>query len=129
MGVRTPETCWAVNKRQVNKLEKFLHLVGDLFELSNISFPVNHNRNWEASTGPGIFPGTRPYFKYVAKWKAIEDKIPPSSLSSPTHQKRSDLLHLTAPKSQLFPFLPKKLLLKTFRLGVLNVNVLKITLV
>jgi hypothetical protein len=27
MGVRTPETCWAVNKRQVIKLEKFLHLV------------------------------------------------------------------------------------------------------
>ena len=33
MGVRTPETCWVVNKRQDNKLEKFLHLVGDLFEL------------------------------------------------------------------------------------------------
>ena len=33
MGVRTPETCWAVNKRQDNKLEKLLHLVGDLFEL------------------------------------------------------------------------------------------------
>jgi len=33
MGVRTPEICWAVNKRQDNKLEKFLHLVGDLFEL------------------------------------------------------------------------------------------------
>jgi len=33
MGVRTPETCWAVNKRQDNKLEKMLHLVGDLFEL------------------------------------------------------------------------------------------------
>ena len=32
MGVRTPETCWAVNKRQDNKLEKLLHLV-DLFEL------------------------------------------------------------------------------------------------
>jgi len=32
-GVRTPETCWAVNKRQDNKLEKLLHLVGDLFEL------------------------------------------------------------------------------------------------
>ena len=28
MGVRMPETCWAVNKRQDNKLEKFLHLVG-----------------------------------------------------------------------------------------------------
>jgi len=27
-GVRTPETCWAVHKRQVNKLEKLLHLVG-----------------------------------------------------------------------------------------------------
>jgi hypothetical protein len=33
MGVRTPETWWAVNKRQDNKLEKLLHLVGDLFEL------------------------------------------------------------------------------------------------
>jgi len=28
MGVRTPETCLAVNKRQDNKLEKLLHLVG-----------------------------------------------------------------------------------------------------
>ena len=34
VGVRTPETCSAVNKRQDNKLEKLLHLVGDLFELS-----------------------------------------------------------------------------------------------
>jgi hypothetical protein len=33
MGVRTPETCWAVNKRQDNKLEKLLRLVGDLFDL------------------------------------------------------------------------------------------------
>jgi hypothetical protein len=33
MGVRTPETYWAVNKRQDNKLEKLLHLIGDLFEL------------------------------------------------------------------------------------------------
>ena len=33
MGVRAPERCWAVNKRQDNKLEKLLHLVGDLFEL------------------------------------------------------------------------------------------------
>jgi len=33
MDVRTPETCWAVNKHQDNKLEKLLHLVGDLFEL------------------------------------------------------------------------------------------------
>jgi hypothetical protein len=33
MGVRTPKTFWAVNKRQDNKLEKLLHLVGDLFEL------------------------------------------------------------------------------------------------
>jgi hypothetical protein len=31
MGVRTPETRWAVNKRQDNKLEKLLHLV-DIFE-------------------------------------------------------------------------------------------------
>jgi hypothetical protein len=31
MGVRTPETCWAVNTRQNNKLEKLLHLVCDLF--------------------------------------------------------------------------------------------------
>jgi len=28
MDVRTPETCWAVHKRQVIKLEKLLHLVG-----------------------------------------------------------------------------------------------------
>jgi hypothetical protein len=33
MGARTPETHSAVNKRQYNKLEKLLHLVGDLFEL------------------------------------------------------------------------------------------------
>ena len=33
MGGRTPETWWAVNKRQDNKLKKLLHLVGDLFEL------------------------------------------------------------------------------------------------
>ena len=32
MGVRTPETCRAVYERQDNKLEKLLHLVGDLFE-------------------------------------------------------------------------------------------------
>jgi hypothetical protein len=32
MGVEKPETCWAVNKRQDNKLE-LLHQVGDLFEL------------------------------------------------------------------------------------------------
>jgi hypothetical protein len=35
MGVRTPETCRAVNKRQDNKLDKLLHLVGELFELYN----------------------------------------------------------------------------------------------
>ena len=34
MGVSTPETCSAVNKLQDNKLEKLLHLVGDLFELN-----------------------------------------------------------------------------------------------
>jgi hypothetical protein len=33
MGGTTPETCSAVNKRQDNKVEKLLHLVGDLFEL------------------------------------------------------------------------------------------------
>ena len=33
MGGRTPETCWAVNKRQDNKVKKLLHLDGDLFEL------------------------------------------------------------------------------------------------
>ena len=32
MGVRTPKTCSAVNKRQDSKLEKLLRLVGDLFE-------------------------------------------------------------------------------------------------
>ena len=34
MGGKTPEICWAVNKRQDNKLEKLLHQVGDLFELN-----------------------------------------------------------------------------------------------
>jgi hypothetical protein len=34
MGGKTPETCWAVNKRQDNKL-KILHQVGDLFELND----------------------------------------------------------------------------------------------
>jgi hypothetical protein len=33
MDGKTPETCWAVNKRQDNKLKNFLHQVGDLFEL------------------------------------------------------------------------------------------------
>jgi len=33
MGVRTLETRSVVHKRQDNKLEKLLHLVGDLFEL------------------------------------------------------------------------------------------------
>jgi len=33
MGVWTSETCWAVLKCQDNKVEKLLHLVGDLFEL------------------------------------------------------------------------------------------------
>jgi hypothetical protein len=32
MGVRKPETCWAVNKCQDNKLEELFYLVGDLFE-------------------------------------------------------------------------------------------------
>jgi hypothetical protein len=34
MGGKTPETCWAVNKCQ-KETGKFLHLVGDLFELYN----------------------------------------------------------------------------------------------
>jgi hypothetical protein len=34
MGGKTPETCWAVNKRQDNKLKKMLHQVGDLFALN-----------------------------------------------------------------------------------------------
>ena len=34
MDGKTPETCWAVNKRQDNKLKKLLHQVGDLFELN-----------------------------------------------------------------------------------------------
>ena len=33
MGGKTPETCWAVNKRQDNKLKKLLQQVGDLFEM------------------------------------------------------------------------------------------------
>ena len=37
MGGKTPETCWAVNKRQDNKLKNPLHQVGDLFEL-NLKF-------------------------------------------------------------------------------------------
>ena len=32
MAGKTPETCWAVNKRQDNKPKKLLHQVGDLFE-------------------------------------------------------------------------------------------------
>jgi len=36
MGVRTPETCRAVNKRQDNKLEKLLRIVGDLFETCSL---------------------------------------------------------------------------------------------
>jgi len=39
MGVRTPETRWAVNKRQDNKLEKLLHLV-DLLELVRLSLSM-----------------------------------------------------------------------------------------
>jgi len=38
IGVWTPETCWAVNKSQDNKLEKLLHQVGDLFELYLVSY-------------------------------------------------------------------------------------------
>ena len=33
MGGKTPETCWAVKKRQDKKTEKLLYQVGDLFEL------------------------------------------------------------------------------------------------
>jgi hypothetical protein len=33
LGGKTPETCWAVNKRQDNQLKKLFHQVGDLFEL------------------------------------------------------------------------------------------------
>ena len=33
MGGETPETCWAVNKRQDKKLKKLLHQADDLFEL------------------------------------------------------------------------------------------------
>jgi hypothetical protein len=36
MGVWTPETCRAVNKRHDNKLDKLLYLVGDLFEPNSI---------------------------------------------------------------------------------------------
>jgi hypothetical protein len=32
MGGKTPETCWAVNKRQDNELKNCLHRVDDLFE-------------------------------------------------------------------------------------------------
>jgi hypothetical protein len=44
MGVMTPETCWAVNKRQDNKLGKLLHIIGDLFELFSPCFiPIKLN--------------------------------------------------------------------------------------
>jgi hypothetical protein len=33
MGGKTPKTCWAVNKRQDNKLKKLLHQICGLFEL------------------------------------------------------------------------------------------------
>jgi hypothetical protein len=36
MGVKTPETCWAANKHQDNKLKELLHLGGDLFELHEL---------------------------------------------------------------------------------------------
>jgi EamA domain-containing membrane protein RarD len=36
--MKTPETCWAVNKRQDKKLEKLLHLVGDLFESQRLCY-------------------------------------------------------------------------------------------
>jgi hypothetical protein len=36
ISVRTSETCLAINKRQDNKLEKLLHLVGDLFEFGEV---------------------------------------------------------------------------------------------
>ena len=42
IGVRAPETCWAVNKIQDNKLEKLLHLVGDLFELNVNKFTIEY---------------------------------------------------------------------------------------
>jgi len=47
MGVRTPETCWAVNKCQDNKLKsiKLLHLVGDLFELNHKAPSSRHYKN------------------------------------------------------------------------------------
>ena len=41
MGLRTPETCWALNKRLVKILEKLLHLVGNLFELDVFLFTVS----------------------------------------------------------------------------------------
>jgi uncharacterized Fe-S cluster-containing radical SAM superfamily enzyme len=34
MGVRTPETCWAVNKRQVINWRNFYNWLVELFELS-----------------------------------------------------------------------------------------------
>jgi hypothetical protein len=40
MGGTTPETWWALNKRQDNKLEFFLHLVSDLFELKSSTLVV-----------------------------------------------------------------------------------------
>jgi hypothetical protein len=38
MGGKTTETCWAVNKRQENKLKNCCTRVGDLFEL-NVKLP------------------------------------------------------------------------------------------
>jgi hypothetical protein len=42
MDVRTSETCRTVNKRRDNKLEKLLHLVGDLFEFHDDARTYKH---------------------------------------------------------------------------------------
>jgi hypothetical protein len=40
MGVRTPETCWAVQKTSSNKLGKLLHLVGWFIAIRKITLNI-----------------------------------------------------------------------------------------
>jgi hypothetical protein len=58
MGLWTPETCLAVNKRQDNKLEKLLHLVGDLFELKKCS-KLTKTVNLHVEMSPEVIGSTK----------------------------------------------------------------------
>jgi hypothetical protein len=83
MGVRTPETCCAVNKRQDNILEKLLRLVRDLFELyaSYIFRPLfspSSGRSIKKDTLQNVFEPTHTCkllsfeiysLKYILKYK------------------------------------------------------------